>query len=166
MMFASRNSRVGFAVSIPPSGTSRREAGGGRRGLVEEEAEPFSEAGSAMGSEKLQNSLEKVMAIRVGHVWGFLVGWVWLHPKTRPHWPSLCHHSRRTPLRGRFARLARLPHSAAPGGECGARTKHFYRTRFTPPRRLPGRFLLHCLRPPVAEKRAGRPRSGIRSPAH
>ena len=109
------------------------KAGGRRRGLVEEEAEPFSEAGSAMGSEKLQNSLEKVMAIRVGPVRGLLVGWVWLHPNTRPHRPSLRHHSRRTPLRGRFARLARLPHSAAPGGECGARTKHVYRTRFTPP---------------------------------
>jgi hypothetical protein len=56
-----------------------------KHGFVEEEAEPFSQAGSAVGSEKLQNSVEKVRVIRVGHVWVFLVGCVWLHPNTRPH---------------------------------------------------------------------------------
>jgi hypothetical protein len=38
-----------------------------------------------VGSEKLQNRVEKIGVIRVGHVWVFWLGWVWLHPKTRPH---------------------------------------------------------------------------------
>ena len=45
-------------------------------GFVEKEAETFGEAGGAVSGEKLQNGVEKVRVVRVGHVWIF--GWMCL----------------------------------------------------------------------------------------
>lgn len=39
-----------------------------KHGFVEKEREPFSQAGTAVGSEKLQNSVETAKVIRVSHV--------------------------------------------------------------------------------------------------
>lgn len=39
-----------------------------KHGFVEEKAEPFSQAGSAVVGKKLQNSIETAKVIRVSHV--------------------------------------------------------------------------------------------------
>jgi len=92
--------------------------------------------------EQLQNSVEEVRIVVVGHVrvW---VGCVWLHPDTNHTGPPLA-TARRTPLWGllRSASL-RSPHYAAPKGACIARLKPFTEQTLHPP---PRRWRRQCFR--------------------
>ena len=101
-------------------------------GFIEEEAKAFGETRGALSGEKLQKGVEKVRVVRVGHVW--ILGWMCL--ATPQHGTTLAlppPPRAALPSGGASLGSLRSPHSAAPGGECAAWTKHFYRTRFTPP---------------------------------
>ena len=52
-------------------------------GLVDEQAEPFSEAGGALFGDELQNGVQEFRIGAVGHM-RFSVGCVWLHPNRKP----------------------------------------------------------------------------------
>ena len=163
MTFASRNSRVGFAVSIPPSGTSRREAGGGASSRRRRSPSARLEVPWVVRSCKTVS--------RRSWLFGWaLCGVSWLdgfgYTPTRDHTgPPSATTVAALPFGGASLGSHACLTPPPPEGSAGQGQSTFTEQDLHP-RRLPGRFLLHCLRPPVVEKRAGRPRSGIRSPAH
>lgn len=74
-------------------------------GLVDEEADAFSEAIGALFGDELQDRVQEIRLGVVGHVW-FGVGSVSRHPNRKPAWPALDQFFARgalCPLRGSAA---------------------------------------------------------------